>query len=76
MSRSGCNADVQVSFGAHVGSSIGEQVESCIKLASYDWLTLLPGMLNVLCVCTLTMCCEQPVEVMFAARDSMANIQT
>ncbi|CAK0779907.1 hypothetical protein CVIRNUC_004885 [Coccomyxa viridis] len=24
-------------------SSIDEQVESCIKLASYDWLTLLPG---------------------------------
>ena len=50
----GAMADVQVPSGAHAGSSIDEQVESCIKLASYDWLTLLPGMLNVLCIMQLS----------------------
>ena len=30
---------------AHAGCSVEQQVESCLKLGAYDWLTLLPGTL-------------------------------
>jgi len=42
-----CPARVISNGWAHAGWRVDKQVESCNKLAAYDWLTVLPGMLQI-----------------------------